>query len=91
MQAAGLPGRVKSSVKELGWSAAQCRADRLSVYVTLGVGLQRRTSLTVDFLAKLCADFADDDRSEHCSIIDARSAEQSHTHTHHSVTPLQCR
>jgi len=78
-----MPGRVNSSVKESDCSAAQCRAERLSVYVTADVGLERGASLTVDFFAKLRAGFADADKSEHWSIIDARSIR-------HSKTPQQC-
>ena len=70
-----LPGRVKSSVRESDWSADQCRADRLSAYVTVGVRFPRWISLTVDFFAKLRAVFADAERSEHCIIIDARSVQ----------------
>ena len=72
---------MKSSVNESDWSEDHWRAERLSVYVTAGVGFARWTSLTVDFFAKLRAVFADADKSEHCIIMDARSVSQS---THNS-------
>jgi len=83
-----MPGRVKSSVNESDWSVDHWRAERLSVYVMVDVGFARWTSLTVDFLAKLRAVFADADRSEHCIIIDARSATRHNTVHHVTATEI---